>query len=139
MLSAIIKLHNVRKYEYGCQGRIYKSAELWQSSGTMAGKSAVRIKVLKKLNSEEIFGDNPPLGENVKACPVYEIGQEFIVGEDGEMPDGFCHWAWNDLYKVVTALRYGVNWEPDATKKGAPTVQCCTDGLRPVIFKLERV
>ena len=105
----------------------------------MAGKSKVRIKVLKRLNSKEIFGNNPPLGENVKACPVYEVDQEFIVSEDGEMPKGFCHWAWNDLYKVVTALRYGVNWEPETKKKGAPTVHCCTDGLRPVIFKLERV
>ncbi len=105
----------------------------------MVGKSKVRIKVLRKLDSQEIFGDDPPLGENVKACPMYEVDQEFIVGEDGEMPEGFCHWAWNDLYKVVTALRYGVNWEPETKKTGAPTVHCCTDGLRPVIFKLERV
>ena len=107
--------------------------------GFMARKSEVRITVLKKLSSREIFGDNPPLGRNVKACPVYEVGQEFIVGEDGDMPEGFCHWAWNDLYKIVTALRHGVKWEPEAEEKGAPTVHCCTDGLRPVIFKLERV
>jgi uncharacterized repeat protein (TIGR04076 family) len=105
----------------------------------MVGKSKVGITVLKKLSSEEIFGDNPPLGKNVKACPVFEVGQEFIVGEDGEMPKGFCHWAWNDMYKVVTALRHGVNWDPGTKEKGAPTVHCCTDGLRPVIFKLERV
>ncbi len=105
----------------------------------MARKSEVRITVLKKLSSNQIFGDDPPLGKNVKACPVYEVGQEFIVREDGEMPQGFCHWAWNDLYKIVTALRHGVIWEPGAEDKGAPTVHCCTDGLRPVIFKLERV
>jgi len=105
----------------------------------MAGKSKVRITVLKKLSSKEIFGENPPLGENVNACPVFEVGQEFMVSEDGGMPEGFCHWAWNDMYKVVTALRYGANWEQGTKKKGAPTVHCCTDGLRPVIFKLERV
>ena len=105
----------------------------------MTGKSKVRIKVLKKLSSEEIFGDKPPLGNNVKACPVFEVGQEFTVAEDGEMPKGFCHWAWNDLYKIVTALRYGANWGPETNQKGAPTIHCCTDGLRPVIFRLERV
>ncbi len=105
----------------------------------MVAKSEVRITVLKKLSSKDIFGDSPPLGENVKPCPVYEVGQEFLVGKDGEMPEGFCHWAWNDLYKVITALRYGAIWEEGTKEKGAPTVHCCTDGLRPVIFKLERV
>jgi uncharacterized repeat protein (TIGR04076 family) len=105
----------------------------------MAKKSKVKITVLRKLNSTEIFGGDPPLGRSVNACPVFEVEQEFIVGKDGEMPKGFCHWAWNDLYKVVTALRFGVNWEPETGEKGAPTVHCCTDGLRPVIFKLERV
>ena len=105
----------------------------------MTGKHKVRIKVLKKLSSEEIFGDKPPLGKNAKACPVFEVGQEFIVAEDGEMPRGFCHWAWNDLYKIITALTYGANWELETNQKGAPTIHCCTDGLRQVIFKLERV
>ena len=105
----------------------------------MAERRKVRIVVLKKLSSKEIFGDSPPLGKDVKACPVFEVDQEFIVGEDGEMPEGFCHWAWNDLYKVVTALRYGANWELETKNEKAPTVHCCTDGLRPVIFKLERI
>lgn len=103
------------------------------------GKSKVGVTVLKKLSSEGIFGENPPLGKKAKPCPVFEVGQEFVVSEDGEMPKGFCHWAWNDLYKVVTALRYGVNWDSGTKAKGAATIHCCTDGLRPVIFKLERV
>lgn len=104
----------------------------------MAGKSKVRITVLKKLSSKEIFGDNPPLGKDVKACPVFEIGQEFIVCEDGGMPEGFCHWAWNDIYKVVTTLRFGGSFSR-IEEKGNSIVRCCTDGLRPVIFKLERI
>ncbi|UCG37015.1 MAG: TIGR04076 family protein [Candidatus Bathyarchaeota archaeon] len=104
----------------------------------MTGKEEVRITVLRKLASKEIFGGKPPLGQTIEACPVFKVGQQFVVDEGGEMPRGFCHWAWNDLYKVVTALRYGANWETGAKEKGAPTVHCCTDGLRPVIFKLER-
>jgi uncharacterized repeat protein (TIGR04076 family) len=105
----------------------------------MVGQNKVRITVLKKMSSTDIFGDGPPLGKMVQACPVFEVGEEHIVGEGGEMPKEFCHWAWNDLYKVVTALRYGARWATGTRDKGAPTVHCCTDGLRPVIFKLERV
>ena len=103
----------------------------------MAGKSAVSITVLKKLDSEEIFGDNPPLGKRVEACPVYEVGQKFIVGDDGEMPKGFCHWAWNDLYKAVITLRFGGNFP--WTKEKGTGVFCCTDGFRPVIFEIRRM
>lgn len=105
----------------------------------MVADSEVKITVLRKLSSKLVFGDNPPLGKKAKPCPVFEVGQEFIVGKDGEMPKEFCHWAWNDLYKVVVALGYGANWEPGTNEKGSPTIHCCTDGLRPVIFKLERI
>ena len=105
----------------------------------MGGQNKVRITVLKKMSSTDIFGDYPPLGKRVHACPVFEVGREHIVGEDCEMPKEFCHWAWNDLYKVVTALRYGASWGTGTKDEESPTVHCCTDGLRPVIFKLERV
>jgi len=104
----------------------------------MVGKIQVKITVLKKLSTKEIFGDNPPLGESMVACRQFDTGQQFVVGEDGGMPEGFCHWAWNDLYKVVTTLRYGGNFS-GTEEKVASIVRCCTDGLRPVIFELERV
>lgn len=104
----------------------------------MAEKSKVRITVLKRLNTRDVFGDNPPPEQFSEACSVFEEGQEFVVGDDGEMPEGFCYWAWNDLFTVVTMLRYGVR----VSKKGGrevPKVRCCTDGLRPVIFSIERI
>ena len=83
--------------------------------------SEVKITVLKKLSSQQIFGDDPPLGKGANPCPVLKVGKEFVVREDGEMPKDFCHWAWNDMYKVVTALSYGANWEPKHTRKGLPS------------------
>ena len=100
-------------------------------------RSKVKITVLKKLNTKQIFADSPPMGQSVEACDLFEVGQEFIVGEDGRMPEGFCHWAWNDIYKVVTTLMYGRNF-PWMKEKGT-SISCCTDGLRPVIFKLEHI
>ena len=102
----------------------------------MVKKSRVKITILKKLSSRDIFGDSPPMGQATEACRQFDVGQEFIVGEDGGMPEGFCHWAWNDIYKVVTTLMYGGSF---SGKKDTSIVRCCTDGLRPVIFKLERV
>ena len=103
----------------------------------MVETSKVKITVLKRLSSRDTFGDSPPMGQAIEACGQFEVGQEFVVGDDGGMPEGFCHWAWNDIYKVVISLMYGGNF-PWMKKKGT-SISCCTDGLRPVIFKLERM
>ena len=52
------------------------------------------------------------------------------------MPEGFCSGAWNDLYKVLLTVSAGGEF-PWYTEKGA-SVTCGTDGLRPVVFKIER-
>jgi len=103
----------------------------------MVESSRLKITVLKKTASKQIFGDNPPMGQAMEACSVFKEGQEFIVGEDGRMPEGFCHWAWNDINKKVITLRYGGNF-PWMKEKGS-SVSCCTDGFRPVIFEIRRI
>jgi len=100
-------------------------------------RSRVKITVVKTTDSKQLFGDTPPMGQAIDACSRFTEGQTFIVGDDGTMPDGFCQWAWNDLYKVVTTLRFGGNF-PWMKEKGT-SVSCCTDGLRPVIFELRRI
>jgi len=92
----------------------------------------VRITVLKKLFHQEFvdrFAANP---EHWKACTHFEEGQEFVTALDApwEMPAGFCGWAWADMQKLVYGMARG----------GQDVfVTCCTDGYRPVIFKLEKV
>ena len=49
------------------------------------------------------------------------------------MPEGFCPWAWVDLYRAITAK--AANAENEWYKPGV-SVECCTDGIRPVIFEL---
>ena len=115
----------------------YKGAETSNRGDLMVERSKLKITVLKKTDTKQIFGDKPPMGQAIDACSLFEVGQEFIVGEDGGMPEGFCHWAWNDLYKVVTTLRFGGNF-PWMKEKGT-SVSCCTDGLRPVVFEIRRI
>jgi len=103
----------------------------------MVEKSAVKITVLKKTDSKQIFGDKPLMGQAMEACGRFTEGQELFVEADGLKPEGFCTWAWDDLYKAVTTLRFGGDF-PWMKEKGTG-VFCCTDGFRPVIFELRRM
>jgi uncharacterized repeat protein (TIGR04076 family) len=75
-------------------------------------------------------------GPPLDACGVYEDGQVFYVETDGRMPEGFCPWAWDDIYKVVLTLGFHGNFQ--WFDEPGVSVNCCTDGLRPVVFKIER-
>jgi len=104
----------------------------------MAKRSKVKITVVKKLNNKEIFGDNPPAGFNIPPeCDRFEVGQEFIIDESGSCPPGFCGWAFADIQRDITHLRLGGDF-PWMEERGT-ILSCCTDGVRPVIFKLERI
>lgn len=74
-------------------------------------------------------------------CPLLEEGQMFIT--NGDKPDGFCDWAWNDLLKFVYILLAGGNFSEDIfqgwMKDDKTMIACCTDGIRPVVFKLEKL
>ena len=105
----------------------------------MAKRHKVKITVIKKLSSKEVYGQSlPEVPEDMSAyCDRLEVGQEFIVDESGAMPPGFCYWAWHDVHPVVTTLRFGGNF-PWMKKEGM-SYSCCSDGARPVFFKIERM
>jgi uncharacterized repeat protein (TIGR04076 family) len=67
---------------------------------------------------------------------VFHDGQQFL-SEGLKMPEGFCSWAWADIQRDVTVLAVGGNF-PWVKEEGV-MISCCTDGFRPVLFKLERV
>ena len=93
----------------------------------------VKIKVLKRLVHKEFLEE---FAESVwPPCERLNEGQEFI-SESVNMPTGFCSWAWADIQKYVMTLARGGNFR--GTKPGI-FITCCTDGYRPVIFKLERI
>jgi uncharacterized repeat protein (TIGR04076 family) len=103
----------------------------------MAGLHRVKITVLKRLAPSEVFEESPvtPVTQ-LEACKLFRDGQELIV-EEGKMPEGFCTSAWNTIYCNVRTLAFGGNL-PWYREKGV-AINCCTDGLRPVVFKLERI
>jgi len=98
----------------------------------------VRITVVKKVNNKDMFGDNSPAEFTVTPeCDEIELGQEFIVEDLGQCPSGLCAWAFSDLYKAIAHLLLGGDF-PWMKERGV-ILSCCTDGVRPVIFKLERI
>lgn len=97
--------------------------------------SDVKITVAKKLPTHEVFKEYADV-EMQPTCNVIQDGKEYI-SKGMSMPEGFCSWAWSDIQRDVAHLAMGGDF-PWIKKKGF-MISCCTDGLRPVVFKLERI
>lgn len=92
----------------------------------------VKITVMKKTYNEDMVKDYAADPDVWAPCGHFNIGDEFITdaGRPWDMPKGFCGWAWADIQKLVHGMARGGQ---------RMFVTCCTDGYRPVIFKLERM
>ena len=99
-----------------------------QGKQNMEEKYKCKITVLKKSFNKELY-EQYPYGAACE-CGLLEVGQEYISESRWFSPEGFCPWAWSDLRPILHSVHSGTE---------APFVSCCTDGLRPVIFKLERI
>ena len=101
--------------------------------------SNVRITVLRKFHPKDVFDTMPVTvrEEEPLPCPYYTEGQSFLIKGEIAMPEGFCPVAWHIIFPTIRVLAFGGNF-PWFKEKGVG-VNACIDGLRPVIFKLERV
>ena len=99
----------------------------------------VRITVLKKMVNPDLIHELATPGfqeKSTEGCDRFQIGQTFDVKWD-QIPQGFCTWAWADIQRDVSSMLMGADahW---VVPKGT-IVTCCTDGFRPVVFKVERL
>lgn len=76
--------------------------------------------------------------KGISKCPMHQPGQVFYA--DYAKPEGFCDEAWKAIYQYVFALSHGseVFYYGDWIDKPGVAICSCNDGLRPVIFKIER-
>ena len=100
----------------------------------------VKIEVVKRFSPEDVFGpdhnQHTLSGNPIAKCHKLVEGDEFIVDNIEVIPEGFCGWAWRDIYKDLSVLFFDGNfYRPE---KGAAYVSC-TDGRKPVVFKLTRI
>ncbi|UCH05886.1 MAG: TIGR04076 family protein [Candidatus Thorarchaeota archaeon] len=97
----------------------------------------VKVTVMKTFSPEDVFGHelHLPSGQKINKCSLFNEGDEFIIDSVMQQPEGFCGWAWRDLYKDIAVLFFGGNFAM------GPGIQytSCTDGKKPVCFKLERL
>ena len=95
-------------------------------------KHQIRITVVKKTFNEEFIEECAANPDNWSECTHFQVGDVFLtdIERPWDQPEGFCGWAWADIQRTV----YGM-------ARGAQDVflTCCTDGYRPVIFKLEKI
>jgi uncharacterized repeat protein (TIGR04076 family) len=99
----------------------------------------LKISVLKKLSINDVYGEKLPVGTTdifVPTCGRFEEGQEFIMEGPGCPPD-FCNWAFADIQRDLVHI-WAEGDYPWIQEKGT-AISCCTDGLRPVFFKIERI
>jgi uncharacterized repeat protein (TIGR04076 family) len=89
--------------------------------------SKCKITVLKRTLNDD--WNKEFRGGNVKICGKLQDNQEFTVESPWRKPDGFCDWAWGDIRSYIQLVDAG---------KIDVSVNCCTDGFRPVFFKIER-
>lgn len=101
-----------------------------------------KLTILKTMLVEDLAKEYGVPG--FSACPLMKEGDVFYAGY--EMPEGFCEEAWKSVYQYVFALLNGANgfsgsyydeWMNEEHKDVA--ICSCSDDLRPVIIKVERI
>ena len=101
----------------------------------------VKITVLRRAVFEDLcneYGSESFLSHGgCGPCGRYEDGQEFLLENGLRMPEDFCSYAWADIRHELMVVLNGGN-RPYIGPEGTAIV-CCTDAMKPVIFKLERL
>jgi uncharacterized repeat protein (TIGR04076 family) len=97
----------------------------------------VKITVLETTFNQELAEKYGVKG--LGKCPCNKVGQEYIsIG--GLKPNDLCDDAWVAFERFVFAMAHGVtSFFPDWIEVPNTTINCCNDGIRPVIFRLEAI
>ena len=102
----------------------------------------IKITVLKRMANPDLIAEYA--GDKVRdarlaspQCGLFTDGQEFLLSDASELPEGFCARAWADIHREILAISGGSDMTPWLKKAGL-AIACCTDGFRPVVFKIER-
>ena len=102
------------------------------------GMARCKITVLKRTINQDLI-DEYMVDEyrGTGPCEYFRDGQEFIIEDHVEVPEGFCASAWADIRKDIFSVATGSNmpW----IRQAGTTIAGCTDWFRPVIFKVERM
>jgi len=102
--------------------------------------SRARITVLKRTFHPDLVKheiSDAELRSSFEPCPIFKEGDSYIAEGWPEKPEGFCPRAWADVRHEVEMVMHGATapW----IDPGGSTIACCNDGLRSVVFRIERM
>lgn len=106
-------------------------------------KTNVKITVIKADIFEDLaaeYGQVGPDGrKSTHPCPFFKVGDEFVFNLKNGIEGGeFCQWAKAAIFSNLLAVAsQGGATPPEKIKDIPPHICCCSDGLRPVVFRLE--
>ena len=98
------------------------------------------ITVLKRTFHPDLVAQeiaDPGFRSTFEPCSIHQEEQTFLVEGWPTQPEGFCPRAWADIRHEVEMVMHGAT--PLWIAPEGKTVTCCNDGLRPVIFRIERI
>jgi uncharacterized repeat protein (TIGR04076 family) len=102
----------------------------------------IKITVVKRAAHMDLLDRHMNTDDFPQAsgpCEIMKDGQEFVMdGIFPRRPEGFhCQGAWNDIQRNLASVMYGgdLPWY----KQPGTVVASCSDGLRPVSFRIERI
>ena len=164
IINKLITSH-FKKILMNCIGRydIISTLRANRFEGGSKMKHKVKVTVIdKKLYPElqQQYCHDPNSG----ACPCYNVGDEFVFYRDDERDDfwhmglntlvktdadpntvaggpklPFCSEAWDAIARYIYTGLQGGSIMKDWMKEENTMITCCSDGTRPVIFKIERI
>ncbi|MFX1375620.1 MAG: TIGR04076 family protein [Promethearchaeota archaeon] len=94
-----------------------------------------KITVLKQSINEDFAKKFTK--EKVDLDPRNTEGQK-CISIDGEKSENFCSFAWRDIYNYCFALIFDGNFSM-WMKEPRSVIICCTDGIKPDFYKIERI
>jgi len=101
----------------------------------------VKITVLKRtVNWDLVQSHMGPESQEAYEfpCPVFAEGDTFYYKPwSGAVPEGFCPSAWIDIQPKLQLVQSEGRYPGDWVIPEGAAIACCTDGYRPVMFKLE--
>lgn len=98
----------------------------------------VKISVINVTYNEELAVLYAPKGYGL--CELHAVGQVFY-SNGWQKPSGLCDNAWNCMRDYVLAIAQGAGYiygDGGFTNQEGMVIVSCNDGIRPVIFKVER-
>lgn len=106
-------------------------------------KYNVKITVMKREYYQDL-ADRFIVNPNTGKCSLFKEGDEFLVTPENydyfAAEHKFCPGAWDILKtRVYTALQGGRFYWEGWHKNTKEQILCCDDGIRPVVFLLERI